>query len=362
MNTKKAAPAERGQLNGRFQADVARSLVGLRVREEAQRRLRTGNWIEPRRMNLTGAPPPKPEQLGVGGWLQRPGLTWLSGEPETGKSLLVYEASIPELRAGGSVILLDAEAGDADIRQKLAALGARPKELAHFAAYDGAVNLLDNPAWLLDQVRGLKARLVIFDSSAPILAASGLDDDLGHDVVQFYAVVLQPLLRQPQCGVVVLDHKTKADPTSRYARGSGTKLQVSDVGYTATAPEPFARGRSGRLRLTCEKDRSGYIGRGTRFDIHVLVEDERIELSGARLTADQAKQEITVKPASEADEETLTILVKSRSPLTTDQVAAGLKVKSNTAYVRLTRLAKKGRVRSVPGERVGQATKWEVVV
>ena len=347
MKTEKAATLH-GRLNGRFQAGVERSLEGLRVREEAQRRLLAGNWIEPRRLNLTGARALKPAQLGVAGWLQRPGLTWISGEPETGKSLLVYEASIPELRAGRSVILLDAEAGDADVRQKLTALGARPKELARFAAYDGAVNLLGNPAWLFEQVRELKARLVILDSSAPILAASGLDDDAGHDVVQFYAVVLQPLLRQPyDCGVVVLDHKTKADPTSRYARGSGTKLQVSDVGYSATAPEPFARGRSGRLRLICEKDRSGYIGRGTKFNIPVLVEDERIELSGSRLTAEQAKQEVSITPASEADGHTLKILGKARSALTTEQVAAELAIKPNTAYVRLTRLAKKGRVRSV---------------
>ena len=70
---------------------------------------------------------------------------------------------------------------------------------------------------------------------------------------------------------------------------------------------------------------------------------------------------MSITPASEADGHTLKILGKARSALTTEQVAAELAIKPNTAYVRLTRLAKKGRVRSVPGARVGQPTSWEIV-
>jgi hypothetical protein len=90
--------------------------------------------------------------------------------------------------------------------------------------------------------------------------------------------------------MVVTDHVTKADSRSRYPRAAGSKLGEAGPAYNASAPEPFARDRNGRLRLRCEKDRSGWIGRGTQFDVYVTAgEGGRAELDASRMTPKEAE-------------------------------------------------------------------------
>jgi hypothetical protein len=232
---------------------------------------------------------PEPAHLGAGGFLLMPALVWLFGEPETGKSMLAYDAGVRELRAGRAVVLFDAEAGERDVRQKYRALGATPEQLRRLLVFDvAAADLTANPAWALERFRDSGARLAVFDSAPALLAASGLDENDNADVLPLIQLVLKPFRAIGGC-VVVIDHVTKADSRSRYPRAAGAKLGEADLAYNASAPEPFARDRSGRLRLRCEKDRSGWIGRGTQFDIYVTADSAgRVELDATRMTPKEA--------------------------------------------------------------------------
>jgi hypothetical protein len=272
-----------------FEQRVAAEVETLRVREEARRRQRSRGWSEPHRFDLTLDEEPEPEHLGVGGFLLAALLVWLFGEPETGKSVLASEAGVRELHAGRVAVHLDAEAGEADVRQKYRALGATAEELSRLYVYDvSGVDLIQNPGWLLRRCQEIGARLAVLDSAAALLAAAGLSENENAEVGAFVTTVLLPVVRSGVC-VVVLDHVTKADPHSRYPRAAGVKLALSDLAYNASAPEPFARGRSGRLRLRCEKDRSGWVGRGTQFDIGVTASDGgRLELDATRMTPEDA--------------------------------------------------------------------------
>jgi len=121
-----------------FEQRVGAEVETLRVREEARRRQRSRGWLEPHRFDLTLDEEPEPEHLGVGGFLLAARLSWLFGEPETGKSVLASEAGVRELHAGRVAVHLDAEAGEADVRQKYRALGATPEELSRLPQLLGA--------------------------------------------------------------------------------------------------------------------------------------------------------------------------------------------------------------------------------
>jgi hypothetical protein len=271
-----------------FEHRVITELDTLRVREEAHRRLRSAGWSEPHRLDITGAAEPEPEHLGVAGFLLSPALIWLFGEPETGKSLLAYEAGIRELRAGKPVLLFDAEAGEADIRQKFYALGATASDLTRLSVFDVAVaDLRTNAVWALEKFRESGARLAIFDSAPALLAAAGLDENVNSEVLPMIQLLFKPIKAAGGC-VVVTDHVTKADSQSRYPRAAGAKLGEADLAYNVSAPQPFARGRSGRLRLRCTKDRSGWIGPGTQFDVGIEAIGGRLKLEGLRLTPAEA--------------------------------------------------------------------------
>jgi hypothetical protein len=274
-----------------FERKVEWEIEKQEVREEATRRRRSGGWTEPSRFNLALAEEPEPKHLGVAGFLLAGRLVWLFGEPETGKSLLAYDAGVREVRTGFAVVHFDAEAGEVDVRRKYRALGASaPGELARLYVYDtSGVDLMSNPGWALERCREVGARLAVFDSAGVFLAAAGLDGNENAEVARFITLVLLPVARAGVC-VVVLDHVTKSDPHSRYPIASIAKLALSDLGYNVSAPEPFARGRSGRLRLKCAKDRSGWIGYRTQFDVGVTAsEDGRLELDGSRMTPQEAQ-------------------------------------------------------------------------
>lgn len=80
--------------------------------------------------------------------------------------------------------------------------------------------------------------------------------------------------REHGAAVVVLDHVTKQEEASRYARGSGAKLQLVDVAFMVEPITPFRRDQGGLLKLTVSKDRRGYLARAH----HV-----RVEADGGRL-------------------------------------------------------------------------------
>jgi hypothetical protein len=344
-----------------FEKRVEFELETQRVREEARRRLRSGGWSEPVRFDMTLAEKPEPEHLGVGGFLLADRLIWLFGEPETGKSLLAYEAGVRELRAGRSVVLFDAEAGESDIGSKLRALGARATELARVAIFDvSGVDFLSNPAWPLARCKEVGARLAVFDSAAPLLAGAGLNENQPAEVGPFIAAVWLPMARAGVC-TVVIDHVTKGDPHSRYPIAAGSKLQRADLAYRASAPEPFARGQSGRLRLKCTKDRSGWIGPGTQFDVNVTAEEEgRLGLDATRMTSKEAAQVAERSETGIHGKSSALLLAALRDgPKTVEELQTALGLE-RTSVSRLLNEAKRAESVTDESPRRGNVKTWQL--
>jgi DNA-binding transcriptional ArsR family regulator len=342
-----------------YDAKVAAKLDELRIFDEARRQLRSGGWSEPDQLNITATKDPEPEHLGVGGILLVSLLVWLFGEPETGKSLIAYDACLREMQGGRAVVLFDAEAGEADVRQKFQALGATAEQLQYLRVYDvGSVDLLQNPGWPLLRCQEVGARLAVFDSAGALLAAGGLAENENAEVARYIALVLLPMARAGVC-TVVLDHVPKSDPHSRYPIAAMVKLGRADLGYNVSALKSFARGRSGLLKLECKKDRSGWIGPGTEYGVYVTASDDgRLTLDASRMTTQQA----AVARARVADERfrpLLGVLAKAKHPATTEELAGALEL-DRTSVSRLLNAAKDAGLVTDANPRRGTYKTWSV--
>jgi KaiC/GvpD/RAD55 family RecA-like ATPase len=220
-----------------------------------------------------------PPQLVCDRLLYRGGLHSLAGPPDSGKSTLLYLWTLQLLSLGEPVVLLDEEAGRELAVEKLLALGATPELLAGLVYVEFPARGWDEPdrrglARLLAEVG---PALIGFDSAGAFLAQAGLRENEAAEVTGFYKGVLLPAARQHQAAVVVLDHVTKQEEASRYARGSGAKLQLVDVALMVEPITRFSRHQGGLLKLQVAKDRRGYLARA--HQVRIEVEDGRMALS-----------------------------------------------------------------------------------
>lgn len=218
-------------------------------------------------------PQPAPEVFGSGGVLYRPSLTWVTGEPASGKSLLCMVWASDVIKAGGRVLWLDEEAGTKDTIGKFQALGMKADYLQNSLFY-----LPPMPRDLAKQteefhqfVERTNPELIIMDSAAMILANSGVEEDSNNGVSHFNSHVILPLVKRMGHSVLVIDHVSKNSQTSRYARGAGSKLSGVDMSLSVRTTKPFSKNKSGALELRVRKDRQGNLAEDTFWDIDVVV-------------------------------------------------------------------------------------------
>ncbi|MFI7580560.1 bifunctional DNA primase/polymerase [Kocuria kalidii] len=221
---------------------------------------------------------PIPERFGMGGILYTEGLHWVAGEPESGKSVLAYQWALDAALAGKRALILDEEAGERDALGKLVALEPRTELWASRIDYlpptgwDLMVNAASFRQFVLD--RGVS--VIVVDSAATALAGAGIEENENGPVLRFINAVLIPLAKEHGLCVVVIDHKTKTNSDSRWARGAGSKLGAVDVQISVTASTPFSRDRNGVVKVVCDKDRFGVHGRGHTWRVDVAVGDGTI--------------------------------------------------------------------------------------
>lgn len=245
-------------------------------------------------------PHPSPAHLGAGGVLYEGALTWLQGEPESGKSVLALQWALDVARTGRGVVWLDEEAGPADTLAKLAALGGTAEDLTGRFRYLPPLgrNLSETAEQFHALVQSGDVGLVVVDSSAAVLANAGVDEDRNGPVAQFVNQTLLPIAKQFGVAVVVIDHKTKSNPDSRYARGASAKLGIVDLALDVVARQPFSKEESGLLELIVQKDRWGDHGRGATWQVTVTTGGGQMDLDFARLSREETQAR---RPATKAE-------------------------------------------------------------
>lgn len=277
----------------------------------------------------------RPPELLAGGLLYRGAAHSLAGEPEAGKTTLAAWWIRELLAQGEPVVYLDEESGPELMAEKLDAVGVTAHQVAglfHYYAFPGRAWDAEDLASLHAVLADVRPALLVADSTSAFMAAADKDENWSRDVRRFIQQVLLEPARYYHLAAVVTDHMTKSDGGGRYARGSGDKLAVVDVGYRLESITPFDRERCGLVKLVCTKDRRGYIGRGRSWDIRVLTGGGGLELD----TVAAAQPLALTDGLSPATRKVLEALEASDGPLTVKLIGDAVAAKHGHGLTRPT--------------------------
>lgn len=182
------------------------------------------------------------------------------GAPESGKTLLMVAMACDELRAGGSVLHLDADDNSADDTFALyLSYGIGPEVLGDRARFRySAVATADGARRFVADAADWRPTMAILDAVAPFLALFGYDPNSNSDYRAWHAEIPQRLSAFGS-SVWQIDHTNRADGDGfRYAGGAGQKLgAISGAQYGVAVVEPFVPGHGGASALKILKDRPG---------------------------------------------------------------------------------------------------------
>lgn len=171
----------------------------------------------------------------------------------TGKTFLMLWLVLRVLERDLPVIVVDMENGRRIIAERLKDLGANPEDLDHLLHYYPSPDLdPESYALLLEEI---DPALVVFDSWINFLAREGYDENSSNDVASWAVSYTHPA-RKRGCTVLLLDHIPKEGVSSR---GSGRKKDEVDVMWALKNPYHFDRDTVGRITLSLEKDREGWL-------------------------------------------------------------------------------------------------------
>ena len=192
-----------------------------------------------------------------------PGLiNGLIGESESGKTWIALEAVRQALTDGHPVTYLDFESTASAVVGRFVNLGldaATLDGLTYIAPEEG-LNL-DALADLTETLHDHHPELVILDGFNAAMTLLGYDLNSNTDATLFAQHLLNRIVRTTTAGLLYVDHV----PKNREHRGKGgIGAQAKRAMTTGTALRvevlaTFGRGQTGRLRLTVDKDRPGYV-------------------------------------------------------------------------------------------------------
>jgi len=112
---------------------------------------------------------------------------------------------------------------------------------------------------------------LLYDALNPLLVAADKNENIAADVRAFVSASCAPLSLAGGL-VFVIDHTGKA--SQGQSRGSSDKPAAGHVDIVLRKTDPFARGVSGEIELTCNKDRTGSIVDGSTLTIRVEAQPD----------------------------------------------------------------------------------------
>ena len=185
------------------------------------------------------------------------------GETETCKTWMALAAVAQELQAEHHVIYVDFEDCAESAVERLRALGVTPDRIGRLFTYLNPGGRFDElaQAVVLEAIAAMgHPSLVVFDGVTEAMADLGLDPLSGTDVAIYYAGSPR-WMANTGAATLVLDHVTKStESRGRWAIGSERKLSGLDgAAYGFESLVTFGRGKTGLVKMTVAKDRSGHI-------------------------------------------------------------------------------------------------------
>lgn len=189
------------------------------------------------------------------------------GDSGIGKSIIATCAMAQEMRAGRHVMLIDFEDNELTICSRLLDLIVPPAIIAERLHYHRPVDPMNGDAlrYLIGECAGVS--LVVFDSVGEAFGVHGINENDDAEVGQFLRAAVRPLADAGPA-VLLIDHSTKAKDNVLYPSGSKRKrAAITGASFYISTDNPPVRATgtestSGRLKVTCAKDRHGNYRQG----------------------------------------------------------------------------------------------------
>lgn len=231
----------------------------------------------------------------------------IHGGSGDGKGWVVCFAIRENLRRARRTMLLDFEDTPHSITSRLVELGLTADEILRWLIYIRPQVALGPKA--VEHIGEIAVEnlvtLVTIDSIGEAFALEGIDENKDVEVGPWYRRVPRPLADMGPA-VLLIDHSTKAGDNPLHPSGSKRKrAAITGASYLAEAVEPFVKGRGGRLRMTCAKDRHGNYRRGEVAGDLVMYSNESV-ITSLDLYA----------PTAALSETTVPILLAARAAIT----------------------------------------------
>jgi len=210
-----------------------------------------------------GIEPPEELEPGV---LLKGKVHSINGGAGEGKTWLALWLIKRRIDRGERVVYFDSENGPRIVAERLALLGADTRRIDELLRYYPFPSLSDEREVVAEyhaQLDAFEPDLVIFDSQANFLGASGLEESSNDDLIKWATNYTRPA-RAREIAVVILDH---TGHNGDHARGASRKRDEADVIWHAKTTAPFDRDTVGRLVLKREKDREAWLPERVGFSV-----------------------------------------------------------------------------------------------
>lgn len=202
-------------------------------------------------------------------------INGVHGDSGTGKGWTVLLGVLQQIRAGRTVMLVDAEDVASSIVARLRKLGARDDELRDRLIYIRPTDPFTvwNVDHLVELIGERNVSLVVLDSLGECFSLDGVNENNDHEAGPWLRRVARQLADAGPA-VVLVDHSTKSNDNPLHPSGSKRKrAAVGGASYLVTATVDLSADTGGRLRLTCAKDRHGNYRRGEHVADLVMTVD-----------------------------------------------------------------------------------------
>lgn len=263
-------------------------------------------------------------------------IHWMTGDPGSGKTLIMLKFGLDVVAAGGHVLHVDEEAGLEMTSDRLARMGADPDTLTeryHYHEFPGISDDDDDLERLFREVAKFRPRLVVFDSASDLLEQAGINEDENIPVTSWIKRVIEPLAHEYGAAVVVIDHTTKSrEQGGKWARGAGAKKAKSKAMWHVEKVQEFSIDppTMGLVRLKQTKDTLGRLP--ARHDLRIGAKPDGRTLIETALVVSPSNAPLEMEDAT-LDKRIVAYLsavaALEEDALTPKQIADELKVKTS---------------------------------
>lgn len=255
----------------------------------------------------------------------------LHGDSGIGKGWIICQAIADELAEGGIALLVDLEDIAESVVSRLHDLGVSNALIVDQLVYVRPQTPFDDDAIaeVLRVVAERRVTVAVVDSLGEAFGLEGINEDKDAEVGPWMRRVARAIAEAGPC-VILVDHSTKAADNPLHPSGSKRKrAAIGGASYLVEATSPLVKGRGGRLRLTCAKDRHGNYARGDVVANFVMKCDgERLDVS--IYTPDLAPDVGGELPAILAAREIVRIVQEATEPISKRAVVGLVKAKAST--------------------------------